>query len=428
MTKRYCLIPGLMPRIAHPLVGLDIGSTAIRIAVGNFVGSEKMLHIVGAAEAPAEGVHKGIITSIEDAISSLSACIEKCERMVGVPLQGAWVGVSGTGVLAGESKGVVAVSRANGEISEEDVARAIEQARTVAMPLNHEILHVIPRTFTVDGQSNVKDPLGMTGVRLEVDAHIIQVLSSQMKNITRAVYRTGLDIEDLVLGILAAGEAVATERQRELGVAVVNVGGSTTSIVVYEEGELITLGVVPIGSEHITADIAIGLRTSIDAAERVKLEHGHAMGKEASKREMIQLADCGAEVEEEVSRKYVCEIIEARVEEILEKIDGLFKRVGRSGRLPAGVLFVGGGVKLPGFVDFAKKTLKLPAAMGYPLGVGAVTDKVNDVAFAQAVGLVRWGAHEAGERKGGMGKLMGRFKSVDQVPAQIKKWIQSLLP
>src|SRR3989339_1293287 len=257
------------------IAGLDIGSSMIRLAVGQRSG--ETIQIIGLAQTPAEGINRGVISSIEDAVSAISACIEKAERMVGSPINSAWVGISGSHITSQESKGVVAVARSDGEITESDVDRAVEAARTVATPPNYEILHVIPRSFTVDGQSGIKDPVGMNGVRVEVDTQIIQGLTSQIKNLTKAVYRTGIEIEDLVFSILATAEAVATDKQKDLGVAVVNLGGATTSVVIFEEGDILDTAVLPIGSEHISADLAIGLRTSIDAADRLKLEYGSAV-------------------------------------------------------------------------------------------------------------------------------------------------------
>lgn len=412
------------------IAGLDVGSTAIRIAVGQpMVRAEgESLHIIGAAEVPSEGVHKGIVTSIEETVSSISACLERAERMIGAPIEHVWVGISGSHILSQESKGVIAVSRSDGEITEEDVQRAVEAARTVATPINYEILHVLPKSFTVDGQSGIKDPVGMTGVRLEVDAQIIQGVSSQIKNLTRSVYRTGVDIDDLVLGILATAEAVVTRRQKELGVVVINLGGSTTSMAVYEEGDVIHTAVLPIGSEHVTNDIAIGLRTSIDVAERVKIEYGNAVAKGIHKREKIDLADLGADESEEVSKKYIAEIIQARVEEILERVDTELKKIGRSRILPAGAVFTGGGAKLPGVVDVSKDILQLPASLGYPLELSSVTDKVNDLSFATVMGLVQWGLQMRMGESRGWGSVIGKFKTVDKVNKQVRKWFKSLIP
>lgn len=408
------------------IVGLDVGSTAVRLAVGQLVpsGEKTELHIIGAAEAPSEGVHKGVVTSIEDVVSSISSCLERAERMTGLPIKSAWVGISGSHIISEESKGVIAVSKPDGEISEEDVERAIEAARTVATPLNYEILHVIPKNYTVDGQVGIKDPIGMTGVRLEVDTQIIQGLSAQIKNLTKAVYRTGLDIDDLVLSILATAEAVVTERQKELGVAVLNMGGATTSLVIFEEGDILDIAVLSIGSEHVTSDVAIGLRTSIDVAEKLKLDYGSALPKDIGKKEELDLFDLGEAEHEVISRKYACEIIEARAEEILMKVDEIFKKLGRSGMLPAGVVLTGGGSKLPGLVELAKRKLRLPAALGYPLNLTSVTDKINDLSFAAAIGLVRWGAMSAQSGSGKLENLISRFGSMGKVT----KWMKSLMP
>jgi cell division protein FtsA len=414
------------------ITGLDIGSSSIRLAIGQLVRrsdseNETELQILGASSVPSAGVNKGVINSIEDVVSSISACLESAERMVGVPIQNAWVGISGLHIISQHSKGVVAVSKVDNEISQEDVLRAVEASRAIATPLNYEVLHVLPKSFSIDGQTNVKDPVGMTGIRLEVDSQIILGSASQIKNLTKAVYRTGLNIEDLVLSILAASEAVVTPRQKEIGVLVVNIGVSTTSMVVYEEGEIIHTAILPIGSEHITNDIAIGLRTSIDIAEAVKTEYGDCTPGQVSKREEIDLAALGAPEQELVKKQYVSEIIEARVEEILQKIDAELQRIKRSALLPSGVVFTGGGAKLMGLTELAKKQLRLPAVLGYPLNILSVTDKVNDLSFTTAVGLVKWGSMMQGaswaddRRKGG-------FKKVGRAGNQLKKWVKTLIP
>ncbi len=368
-------------------------------------------------------MHKGVITSIEDAISSVSSCLEKVERMTGVQVERASVGISGSHIVSQESKGVIAVSRADGEIREDDVARALDAARTVATPLNYEILHVLPKSFIIDGQSGIKDPVGMTGIRLEVDAQIIQSLSSPLKNLTKCVYRTGIEIDDVVLGILANAEAVATPRQKELGVAVVNIGGATTSMAVYEDGDVLRTVVLPIGSDHITSDVAIGLRTSIDVAERVKTEHGNALSKDLKKEE-IHLGELGAEMDEVVGRKFIAEIIEARVEEIFAKLDKELRKIDRSGRLPAGLILTGGGSKLTGLVEAAKSQLRLPAALGYPVSVSSITDRTNDIAYSTAVGLVLWGHHMSAMKNGGLTSKLSNL----QVGGKLKKFFRSLLP
>jgi len=408
------------------IVGLDIGSTSIKIAVGQYANLEdkkQKLNIIGAVEHEAEGINRGVITSIEDAVTSVSKALDKTEKLIGLPIEQAWVSISGGHIISQISKGVVAVSKTDGEIREEDVERAIEAARTVTTPPNYEILHVIPRSFTVDGQSGIKDPVGMTGVRLEVETYIVEGLSSQIKNLTKCVYQTGLDIEDLVLSVLATSEAVLTNRQKELGVAVVNIGGATTSLAVFEQGDLLTTSILPIGSEHITSDIAIGLRTSIDVAEAIKLKYGFASAKGIDKKEEFDLNEFDETEEGLVSKKYLAEIIEARVEEILEKVDEELKKIERSGSLPSGIVLTGGGAKISKIIEVSKRKLKLPTALGFPYDIVSVIDKVNDLSFTTAVGLIKWGAQLSKNRKG-----FSRFKTVASATDKMRKWFKSLMP
>lgn len=405
--------------------GLDIGSTMVRVVVGQKNQADEKVHVLGVAESPSEGISKGVITSIEDAVSSISACFEKAERMTGIPVENTYVAISGAHVISQDSHGVIAVAKADGEIKEDDVERAIEAAQTVATPPNYEILHIIPRSFTVDSQKNIKDPVGMTGIRLEVDAQIIQGLSSQVKNLTKCVYRTGVDIDDLVLGILAASEAVLTKRQKELGVAVINIGGATTSLMVFEEGDVIHTAVLPVGSGHITNDIAIGLRTSIDVAEKVKIEYGSCLPAEINKREEIDLAEVVPQESGRVLKKHVAEIIEARLEEIFKMVEEELTKIDQAGLLPAGVVLTGGGAKLPGIVEVAKKDFRLPASIGYPIDVVTAIDKINDPTFTTAIGLVVWGAalQEKPHRLS-----LKKFSSVAEVTGKIKKLFKSLMP
>lgn len=386
------------------ITGLDIGSTSVRLAVGQYVyhtDQPGSLQIIAAIEVPSEGLQKGLITSIEDTVSVISNALEQAERVVGMPLEHVWVGVSGAKIIVQESRGVVAVGRSDGEISDDDVERVVEAARTIASPLNYEVLHVLPRGYSVDGQTHIKDPVGMTGIRLEVDTKIIYGLSSHMKNITKAVYRAGVDIDDFVLSILAAGEVVADSKQKELGVLIVNIGGPSTTLVVYEEGDIMHTAAIPIGSSHITNDLALGLKTSIDIAEKVKIRYGHCLSKSVGKKETIDLADLGAEHSELVHFHYISEIVEARAAEILEKIDQELIAIDRAGLLPAGVSFVGGGSKIGGLVDLSKEQLSLPARQGQLFGIQGITSKINDAAFAPVIGLVKWGSsvHRAGNKK-----------------------------
>ncbi len=411
------------------ITGLDIGSQAIRVAVGQVSASAssgtREVQIVGAVEVPSEGVQKGIVTSIEETVSAIANALETAEKVSGIPIEHVWVGISGTHIICQDSKGVVAVSRTDSEITEEDVHRALEASKTVATPLNYEILHVLPRSFSVDGQTGIKDPVGMTGIRLEVDAKIIYGVTAHVKNISKVIYRTGVDIDDFVLSVIAAGEVVLTSRQKELGAVVVNIGNATTSLVVYEEGDIVHTAVLPVGSGHITNDLALGLKTSIDIAERVKVEYGQCSPQTITKKEMIDLSILGSRESEMVSRYYIGQIIEARVSEILEKVDAELQKIHRSGLLPAGVYFVGGGARLGGLTDLAKEQLQLPSALGYPLNITSITDKIQDVAFASVIGLVKWGASLADTNT----HAPTNFRVVSgKISATVRSIFRSLIP
>ncbi|MBI4433314.1 cell division protein FtsA [Candidatus Uhrbacteria bacterium] len=379
------------------LCGIDVGSRAIRLAAGERIEGPRTLRIVGVAEIPSAGVRRGTITSMEDAVASIAAASEQLERMIGGDIRSGWVSVSGPFVTTRASRGVVAVARTDGEVQEGDVERALEAARAGATPPNFEVLHIIPRAYALDHQDGIRDPVGMTGARLEVDAQIIQALSSHIRNLTKSIFQSGLEVDDLVLGILATAEAVTTPRQRELGVAVVNIGATMTSLVVEEEGDVVHLAVIPIGAEHVTSDIAIGLRVALDQAEQLKIAIGSALPREMKKQDEVDLGAILGTDAEPISRKYVAEIIEARTEELCERIDRELSLAGRSGSLPAGAILVGGGAKLPGIADVAKRKLRLAVALGKPEGIDSVVERALDPTFATAVGLVLWGA-AAGDR------------------------------
>ncbi len=411
------------------IAGLDVGSSKVRVIVGQKVDGNQ-LHIVGCSEVISEGVSKGVVKSVEDAVSSISRAFEQAERMTGIPIERAYVGISGAHIRSDTSRGVIAVSKADGEIKEDDVERVIEASQAVSTPPNYEILHVIPKYFSVDSQTGIKDPVGMTGIRLEVEVQIIQGLSAQIKNLTKVVYRSGVEVEDLVVSALASAEAVLSKRQKELGVAVLNIGASTTSLAVFEEGEVIATHVIPIGSSHITSDIAIGLRASIDNAEEVKVRYGVADPGAIERKEDIDLSKITDGETGIVSRRHVAEIIEARVEEIFKLTDLELAKIERSGKLPAGIVVTGGGAKLNGMIGVARKIFKLPASIGAPRDVASAIDKVDDPSLATAVGLVRWG-----ERFGAFGGkdnsfFRGHLRSFGgrDLGDKVKRWLKAFMP
>lgn len=372
------------------LVGLDIGTITIRVVVGKRENENTPPSIIGVGEAAAAGIRRGVIIDIEEAVSSISAALEKAERMTGIPTEHAVVSVGGSHVTSLESHGVIAISRADGEITENDVVRVIDASQAIQIPTNREILHVIPKDFIVDGQVGIKDPVGMTGIRLEVDSQIIEASIPFVKNLTKCVMQAGIDIDDLVLGPLASAQAVLTKRQKELGVVLVELGGGTTGVVAFEESELLHTSILPVGSGYITNDLAIGLRTAVDVAEIIKFEYGTALAQMIKRDEVINLAKIDKNEEGQVSRHHVAEIIQARLEEIFSMVNKQLKSVGRDGQLPAGAILTGGGAKMAGVVDLAKKELRLPVQIGFPQNISTIIDRVDDPAYATAVGLILW--------------------------------------
>lgn len=373
------------------VVGLDIGSSSIRTVFAVPGKDRDAPKVVGVGTAPSSGVRKGSIVDMEGAVRSVLESVSRAEGMAGARADRVVVALGGHEVFFRETSGVVAVGKADGEVLEDDIARVLEQARTGAtLSPNQDILHIIPKQFRLDDEKNIKDPLGMNGVRLEVSALLIGDSSQHTKNISRTLEQANIEFDRFVISPLAASEAALSARERELGVVLVDIGANTTSLAVFEEGDLLHVKILPIGSGHITNDIAIGLRTSIDVAESVKLRYGSALPKDIDRNEDIDLSAVSSLEDGEVSRRHVAEVIEARAEELLHFVDEELKVVGRSGLLPAGVVFTGGGAKLPGLVDLAKEVLRLPARVGYPKPLGGVLDHVDDPEFATAIGLILW--------------------------------------
>ncbi len=414
------------------ITGLDIGSGTIRIVVGQ-ISSGGELQILGMTETHSEGVSKGVITDLEDTVTSVSRALDKIERLIGLSINHAYVGISGTDIISQEARGVIAISRADGEVRKDDVERVLEAVQSIATPPNYEILHVIPRSFTVDNQPNIKDPIGMNGVRLEVDAIIVEGSTPYIKNLIKCFEQARIKIENFIFTSLAASKAVLTKRQKELGVVLIDVGGGTTSIAVFEEDDLIATSVIPVGGGHITNDIAIGLRTSIDVAEKIKIEFGNAIPKEIGKKENINLAEIDSSEEGIVSRYHVAEIIEARLEEIFNLVNKELKAIGKDRLLPAGAVLTGGTAKLPGIVDLAKNVLGLPVQTGFPMFLGGLVDKVDEPSFATVICLIVWERekNKAGGNKFGLskGRIMGNISNrVSEKMENMKKLFEKFLP
>jgi cell division protein FtsA len=412
-----------MAKGAH-YIGIDLGSSAVRIMVAQLEPQQTTPTILGVGVAPMAGMQKGIITDVEEATATVSRALDMAERISGVPVERAYVSVNGAHISSQNSRGVIAVSRADGEITPDDVARVINAAQAISLPNNREILHVLPQNFIVDGQEYIHDPVGMTGVRLEVETHIIEGSAPFIKNLAKVINQAGVHVEDFVFAPLAAAAAVLEKRQQELGVALVDLGAGTTSLVVYEENRLLHTAVLPVGSSHITNDIAIGLRTSIDIAEAIKIEHGTALADDVKANEMIVVEGDGTE-QESVSRKEVANIISARLEELFVFVDRELKRINRSGLLPAGVVLTGGGAHMHGVIELAKKKLRLPVKIGKAQGLPGLSEQTEDPAYAVALGLVQWAMEQ--ERRPG-GRVSLSLPDIGNTVHKVKDWFRTFLP
>ena len=414
------------------IVGLDIGSSAIRIVAGQLnMGADRqpVLTLVGAAETKSDGVTKGSISSFEDAVSSISACLDQAERTIGLAIEDVYASVGGTQISVVESKGIVGVSRSDQTIRREDIVRALEAARTYANTPNYDILHVLPRSFSVDGQKGIKDPIGMQGIRLESDVKIIQGLSNHLRNITKAVFRANVDIDELVYAPLAMAEAVCNKRQKELGVCVICLGATTTGMAVYEDGELLHANTFLMGADNITADLVYTFRTSFEVAEKLKRSHGSALPAAFQKQEEVDLKDFGAETSEYIQLPFVAEVIEARVEEILEKIESELKRIERSGMLPAGIVLTGGGAKLSGIGEVARRIFHLPAVVSGSHLESSIPELAQDPSFSTAAGLVQWGFEaERGEGSTTNVRLKESSQVMSKAMNSFKKIFKSFMP
>ncbi len=408
------------------IAALDIGSHKIRTMVASLSDKDNhSINILGVGIAPSEGLRKGAVIDVDRVIEAISISSEDAERMAGEAINYVFLGVGGNHIKSHESKGVIAVAHKEGEITELDIDRVLDAAKNVAIPSNSRILRVIPKTFSVDDQKGIKYPVSMMGVRLEVDAHIITGQLPIIKNIEKCVYHSGLDIRDIMPNSLAASNAVLSRRQKELGVICVDIGAGGTSFAIFEEGTILHSGVIPVGGENVTNDIAIGLRASIDAAEKIKIEFGSCKPSEVNQRETIDLARLSPLDNQVVSKQHLSEIIQARYHEILCLIKDELRKIGRDGMLPSGVVLTGAASKMPGLVDLARETLNLPVQIGYPQHVDGVVDGIDDPAFATVIGLLIWGSQYEENHSG-----LSQFKALNigKMLSTMKNWLHRLLP
>ncbi len=426
------------------IVGLDVGTTKVCTVVGE-VGRGSGVNVLGVGIAPSAGLSKGMVVDIPETVRSIGLSIERAERLSGCKIGSAYVGVAGSHIASLNSRGVVAVSRGDRVITSDDVTRAVDAARTVAIPQQREVLHVIPRCYVVDGHEGVRDPVGMAGFRLEVETHIVTGAVTALQNLVRCVQRTGVEVDDLVLQPLASAEAVLTEPEKNLGVVLVDIGGGTTDIAIFIEGSIWHTVVLPVGGNHLTNDLSIVLKVPFDAAERLKLAHGvvapparkrdlygnghHAVppntalpgGVDAAvvgpaahpvQTELLRILD-EAEPDEDddllipvetfeagrtvdISQGLVTRILEARVEQIFGLVAAEIKRSGYDGLLPAGIVLTGGAARLPGITEMATRTLNMPVRISVPQGMTGLTDALDSPAYATGVGLALWATRHTG--------------------------------
>ncbi|OHA63021.1 MAG: cell division protein FtsA [Candidatus Wildermuthbacteria bacterium RIFCSPHIGHO2_01_FULL_45_20] len=397
------------------IAGIDIGTHSIKMVVAHLREEGGELEVLGFGEESSSGVRKGAIVRPEEVSERIISLRNRLENITGQRMEGVFVNVGGTHIFTITSHGIVAVSRADGHISQEDVDRVLQAAQAFSLPSNKEILHVVPQQFLVDGEGNLKDVVGMKGVRLEADVLAVCGFSPYVKNVTEAVLGADLAVDDITPGSLMASSAVLTPQQKELGCAVLDLGAGTTSIAVYEEGELIHTAVFPVGSENITNDIAIGLRTEPHIAERVKIEYGSCQSAAKGKKmEKIEIPDDDPLV---FSRKILNHIIEARVKEIFQLVNKELKQIGKQGMLPGGIVLIGGGAKLPKIVDVARKDLKLTVKIGTARGI---VSPQQDPAYLGVMGLLIDGANDWQPRKNAMFRIGWLSK--------IKRILRSFIP
>jgi len=407
------------------IVGIDVGTTKICVLVGELDRDGK-LNIVGVGTCPSQGLRRGVVVNIEETVTSIAAALDRAERLSGKKITSAYVGIAGRHIESENSKGFVAISPSHRDIVQNDISRAIEVARAIPIPANREVIHVIPRGYVIDGQEGIKNPIGMSGFRLEVETHIITGAVSSIHNLIKCLHKAQVEIEDLVLEPLASSEAVLADGETDLGVVLVDIGGGTTDIAVFTDGAIWQSVVLPIGGNFITNDIAIGLRLSSGVAEELKITYGHCDPSTIADDDMIDLAQFMPNCNDLVPRKLLAEIIQARVEELFFMVHEEIKKSGYDGLLPAGIVLTGGTAELPGILELAGQALDLPARIGSPLGLHGLADSISRPAYSTAVGLLLWGLRHTSllldedeeERGEGSAGMISR----------LSRWLRAFLP
>jgi len=405
------------------LVGIDVGTSKVVVLIGELT-RDGSLTIIGKGAPPSAGLKKGVVINIDQTVSSISTAREQAERLSGYRVESAIVGVGGNHVESQNSRGAVAVSGPRREVSVEDIERATEVARAVTIPSNREVLHVLPRGFVVDGQEGVKDPLGMSAVRLEVETHIVHASATAVQNLTKCVQRAEVRIDELVANSLASADAVLTETERELGVAVADFGAGTIDLALFLDGSPFHAAVLPLGGNNVTNDVAIGLKTSLSAAEALKISHGTADPANIAGDDKVSVEDIGEGSGRTASRAELAAIIEARMREVFEKIGEEIERAGNRGMLPAGLVLTGGAAQLPGTAELGREVLQMPVRVAVPTGVGGLTDNLLTPAYSNAIGLLLWGARTVR----GYEPLRYESAPAPNVVSRMREWLRGLFP
>jgi cell division protein FtsA len=398
--------------VEEATVAIDVGTTKVCTLVAE-PSQQADLRIVGIGVSASRGLRKGVVLDVDQATEAIADSVRKAEQVSGYAIDSAYVGVSGSHISGVNSRGIAAISRGERIIVQDDVDRAMEAATAIAIPPNREPLHAIPRGYLVDDQDGVRNPLGLRGFRLEVEAHIITGASASIHNLAECVQNVGVRVHHLIVQPIASGEAVLTEAEKDLGVAVVDIGGGTTDMAVFIDGSVWHTVVLPVGGNHLTHDLAVGLRTPFSVAETLKIRYGHAIPDEVGPDELLDSASFGDSPQRPVSRARLAEIIQARMEEILELVLREIKRSGYDGLLPAGVVLCGGTAELSSVKQLATDTLGLPVRIGIPHGLEGLVDSVSDPAHACGVGLLLWamkyGPQFSPNGPGGRG-MLGRLR------------------
>lgn len=403
------------------ITGLDIGSSKVTTIIAT-LGQEGRVQVIGVSTVPSKGIKKGAVVDIDGAVEAIAASLESAERMAGYAVSSVYCLVDGTHVSSLNSRGVVAVAHQEGEISPADVLRVTEAAQAISIPSSREIIHVLPRGFIVDSQDGVRDPVGMSGVRLEVETNIISGATAVMRNLVKCVQQVGVDVEDLVFGGVAASQAVLTDTERELGAVLVDIGGGTTDILVLEDGSPAYAAVLPIGGQNITNDLAIGLRTSLEDAEKIKEKLQPAAAGE--KESQLDVSDLNLETKT-LSKKVLNDIIKARLQEIFSLVVLEIKKSGFAGKLPAGVILCGGAAETAGIVEIAKQVSKMPVRIGQPQGASGLIEEVSGPAYAASIGLLLYGSRLQPESRVSFSAAKGR---IGELALRVINWVKSFLP